>query len=381
MKERGRCSGRLLTPTASMCQSGIFADPLTGKEPQMQRTTIGLDIAKRVFQAHAVDPASGAVTRTKLQRAEVLPYVAQLQPSLIVMEACGAAQHWAREFAKLGHEVKLIAPQFVRPFVKTNKNDVADAQAIWTAAQQPEMRTVAVKTEEQQAVLALHAIRERLKKARTAAINQLHGLMGEFGIELPRGWRTMLPQAAAALDPAESAVPALLQPQLRRQLEEVRSLTAQMTEVERQIASWRSRQEQCERIAAIPGVGLLTATAAVATMGDAKTFRSGRQFAAYLGLVPRQRGTGGRVQLLGISKRGDTYLRTLLIHGARSVLVNSQAAKDPNTWLGHLTQRRPRNVAAVALANKRARQIWAILAHDRTYEPNYGLPQALATPA
>ena len=348
----------------------------------MQRTTIGLDIAKRLFQAHAVDPASGEVTRAKLQRAELLAHFAQLQPSLIVMEACGAAQHWAREFRKLGHEVKLIAPQFVRPFVKTNKNDAADAQAIWTAAQQPEMRAVAAKTEEQQAVLALHAIRERLKKARTAAINQLHGLMGEFGIELPKGWRRMLPLAAAALEPAASAVPTLLQPQLRRQLEEVRRLGEQMTEVERQIASWQRRQEECERVAAIPGVGLLTATAAVATMGDAKTFRSGRQFAAYLGLVPRQSGTGGRVQLLGISKRGDTYLRTLLIHGARSVLTHTDPKAEPNTWLGRMLQRRPHNVAAVALANKMARQIWAILAHGRTYEPNYGLlREKVATPA
>lgn len=349
----------------------------------MKRTTIGLDIAKRVFQAHAVDPASREVTRTKLQRVELLQHFAQLQPSLIAMEACGAAQHWARELKKLGHEVKLIAPQFVRPFVKTNKNDAADAQAIWTAAQQPEMRAVAVKTEEQQAVLALHAIRERLKKARTAAINQLHGLMGEFGIALPKGWHKMLPEAAAALDPAGSTVPSLLQPQLRRQLEEVRGLTEQMAKVERQIASWQRRQQECERIGAIPGVGLLTATAAVATMGEARAFRSGRQFAAYLGLVPRQTGTGGRVQLLGISKRGDKYLRTLLIHGARSVLERSQAAKDPDTWMGRLRQRRPHNVAAVALANKMARQVWAILAHDRTYEPNYGLPQkgAAAMPA
>jgi transposase len=345
----------------------------------MKRTTIGLDIAKRVFQAHAVDPASGEVTRRKLQRAEVLRWFAQRQPSLIVMEACGSAQHWAREFSKLGHEVKLIAPQFVRPFVKTNKNDVADAQAIWTAAQQPEMRAVAVKTEEQQAVLALHAIRERLKKARTAVVNQLHGLMGEFGIELPKGWRTMLPKAAAELDRAESTVPALLQPQLQRQLKEVRNLTEQMTEVERQIASWQRSQEQCERIAAIPGIGLLTATAAVATMGEANTFRSGRQFAAYLGLVPRQSGTGGHVQLLGISKRGDKYLRMLLIQGARSVLARSRASKDPNTWLGRLVQRRPRNVAAVAMANKMARQVWAILAHNRTYEPNYRVPQPSAT--
>jgi transposase len=347
----------------------------------MKRTTIGLDIAKRVFQAHAVCPETGQVTRTTLRRAEVLSHFAQRLPALIVMEACGSSQHWAREFAKLGHEVKLIGAQFVRPFVKTNKNDAADAQAIWTAAQQPEMRAVAVKTEEQQAVLGLHAVRERLKKNRTAAVNQIHGLMGEFGVELPRGWRGMLPKAVVALEEASSSVPALLRPQLRRQIEEIHALTGQIKDVEHQLASWQRRQDDCERIAAIPGVGLLTATAAVATMGEARAFRSGRQFAAYLGLVPRQQGTGGRVQLLGISKRGDTYLRTLLIHGARSVLVRSAASKDPNTWLGRLTQRRPHNVAAVALANKMARQIWALLAHGRIYEPQHRLVPATPSSA
>jgi transposase len=347
----------------------------------MKRTTIGLDIAKRVFQAHEVDPESGEVKRTKLRRAEVLQYFAQMLPSVIAIEACGSAQHWAREFAKLGHEVKLIAPQFVRPFVKTNKNDAADAQAIWTAAQQPEMRSVGVKTPEQQAILALHGIRHRLRKNRTAAINQLHGLMGEFGVELSRGWRTMLPEAAAALDEARPNVPALLRAQLRRQLVEVRNLGEEITEVERQLASWKRRQEDCERIAAIPGVGLLTATAAVATIGEARSFRSGRHFAAFLGLVPRQTGTGGRVRLHGISKRGDRYLRTLLIHGARCVLSHKHVYAGPETWLGRLAQRRHANVATVALANKMARQIWALLAHGRIYVPNHGLPETRATPA
>jgi transposase len=330
---------------------------------------------------HAVDPESGEVARTKLRRGEVLQHLAQLQPTGIALEACGSAQYWAREISKLGHEVKLIAPQFVRPFVKTNKNDAADAQAIWTAAQQPEMRSVAVKTTEQQAILALHAIRFRLQRNRTGAINQLHGLMAEFGIELSRGWRTMLPKAAAALAEEMCNVPALLQPQLRRQVAEIRSLTEQITEVERQLASWKRRQEDCERIGAIPGVGLLTATAAVATIGEASAFRSGRQFAAFLGLVPRQTGTGGRVHLLGISKRGDRYLRTLLIHGARCVLSHRHIYAEPNTWLGSLLRRRHTNVAAVALANKMARQIWALLAHRRIYEPNYGLTETQATPA
>jgi len=336
----------------------------------MKRTTIGLDIAKRVFQVHAVDHETGEVVRRQLKRAEVLEYFAQLPAALVVMESCGTAQHWARELTKLGHEVKLIAAQFVRPFVKTNKNDAADAQAIWTAAQQPEMRFVAIKTPEQQAILALHAIRQRLMKNRTAYVNQLHGLMAEFGVCLPRGWRAMLPQAVGALGEEVSPIPGVLRTELQRQIERIKEVSAQMTDVERQIGCWKRKERECERIAAIPGVGPLTATAAVATIGDARTFKSGRQFAAYLGLVPRQSGTGGRVQLLGISKRGDTYLRTLLIHGARGVLSRMEPAAK-NTWLGRLASRRPNNVATVALANKMARQIWALMAYRRTYEPNY----------
>lgn len=338
----------------------------------MKHTTIGLDIAKRVFQVHSVDQQTGEVVRRQLKRAEMLEYFTQLPVALVVMESCGTAQYWARELKKLGHEVKLIAPQFVRPFVKTNKNDAADAQAIWTAAQQPEMRFVAVKTPEQQAVLALHSIRQRLMKNRTAYVNQLHGLMAEFGVCLPRGWRGMLPKAVAALAEESSPIPGVLRAELQRQIERIKVLSAEMADVERQIASWKHQEVECERIAAIPGVGLLTATAAVATIGDARSFKSGRQFAAYLGLVPRQSGTGGRVQLLGISKRGDVYLRTLLIHGARGVLSRTgPGAKD--TWLGKLASRRPNNVAIVALANKRARQIWALMAHQRTYQANYAV--------
>ena len=338
----------------------------------MKHTTIGLDIAKRVFQVHAVDADSGELTRKQLKRGELLEYFVRLPAALVVMEACGASQHWARELQKLGHEVKLIAPQFVRPFVKTNKNDAADAQAIWTAAQQPEMRFVAIKTEEQQAVLALHAIRQQLIKNRTGYVNQLHGLMAEFGVCLPRGWKSMLPQAVAVLTDQSSLIPGLLRAELNRQIERVKAVSGQIMDVEHHLAAWKHKERECERIAAIPGVGLLTATAAVATIGDARTFKSGRQFAAYLGLVPRQSGTGGRVQLLGISKRGDKYLRTLLIHGARGVLSRTgPEAKD--TWLGKLTYRRPTNVAAVALANKRARQIWALMAYQRTYEPNHAM--------
>jgi transposase len=338
---------------------------------QLGQATIAIDIAKRVFQVHKVDPDTGEVTRKKLGRQEVTEYFAQLKPCVIAMEACGTAQHWARVFRSHGHEVMLISPQFVRAFVKTNKNDAADAQAIWTASQQPEMRTVAIKSAEQQSILALHTVRERFKKARTAAVNQLHGLMGEYGVDLPKGWRTMLPKAAEALDDATSVVPAILRPQLRAQLDEIRALTVKIDEVEAQLSGWQRKEEDCQRIAAIPGVGLLTATAIVATVGDdAKVFRSGREFAAFLGLVPRQTGTGGKIKLLGISKRGDVYIRTLLIHGARSVMNWNESKQDPESWLSRMIERRPHNVVATALANKMARQIWALLAHKRIYEAN-----------
>jgi len=337
----------------------------------VEKTTIAIDIAKKVFQVHKVDPETGEITRKRLDRREVAPYFAQLKPCGIAMEACGTAQHWARLFRTQGHNVKLISPQFVKAFVKTNKNDVADAQAIWTAAHQPEMRTVPVKSEEQQAILALHAVRERFKKTRTAAVNQLHGLMGEYGIDLPKGWRTMLPKAAAALDDDGSSVPAILRPQLREQLDEVRELTEKIDSVEAQLSAWKRREEDCMRIAAIPGVGLLTATAMVATVGDdAKVFRSGREFAAWLGLVPRQSGTGGKTKLFRISKRGDVYLRTLLMHGARSVIVANTGKMSPDPWLGNLVAKKAFNVATAALANKMARQIWALLAHKRDYQPS-----------
>ena len=244
------------------------------------------------------------------------------------MEACGSAHHWGRVIQSLGHEVRLIAAQFVRPFVKTNKTDTADAQAIWEGAQRPEMRFVALKSVEQQAVLGLHRMRAQLVKMRTMQAQQVRGLLYEFGLVMPPGWRALLTQAKALLaDATDEAVPGLVRTELLKQLEGLRALTARITELERQIGGWQKREAECERIAAVPGVGRLTATAVVATVGDAKTFRSGREFAAFLGIVPRQSGTGGRVKLLGISKRGDPYLRTLLIHGARTVL-NQQSRAD-----------------------------------------------------
>ncbi len=249
-----------------------------------------------------------------------------------------------------------------------NKNDAHDAQAIWTAAQQPGVKTVAIKSEEQQAVLALHRMRQQLVKFRTAQINGLRGLLTEYGEVMPQGRAGMRRGMAEALARVSERLPAMVVDTLREQWARVARLDGEIGEIERRIDVWHRGNADSKRIAEIPGVGVLTATAAVAAMGDPAAFRSGREFAAWLGLVPRHSGTGGRVKMLGISKRGDRYLRTLLIHGARSVLTNS---KTPPEWAVRLAERRPANVVTVALANKTARTIWALLAHDRVYQANF----------
>src|SRR5687768_3846280 len=236
------------------------------------------------------------------------------------------------------------------------------------------MRFVAVKSAEQQAVLSLHRIRQQFVKIRTMQALQVRGLLYEFGVVAPQGSRALLTQAGPILaDETRCPVPELVRRELLRQLDGLRALTTRIAELERQIGSWQRRESECQRIAAIPGVGRLTASAVVATVADARTFRSGREFAAFLGLVPRQSGTGGRVKLLGISKRGDPYLRTLLIHGARAVmLMQSRVDRVMDPWLKEVLARRPKNVAIVALANKMARTIWALLAHSRSFDPNWG---------
>jgi transposase len=339
----------------------------------MNITTYGLDLAKQVFQVHWVEPRTGEVKRRALARADVSAFFARREPGVIAMEACGSAHHWGRVLRRLGHEVRLVAAQFVRPFVKTNKTDAADAEAIWETVQRPQMRFVAVKSEEQQSVLSLHRIRQQSVKMRTMQANQIRGLLYEFGIVVPKSWRALLVQAGPLIaDETRCAVPELMRRELVTQLEGLRALTARITDLERLIEGWQRREPECRRISAVPGVGKLTATAVVATIGDAKTFHSGRQFAAFLGLVPRQSGTGGRVRLLGISKRGDPYLRTLLIHGARTVL-NQQSRTDRtmDPWMKELLSRRHKNVATVALANKMARTIWALLAHGRAFDRSW----------
>lgn len=334
----------------------------------MKVTTFGLDLAKRVFQLHWVDMETGEICRRQLKRGEVAEFFANRAPAVLAMEACGSAHYWARKLSAFGHEVKLIAAQFVRPFVKSNKTDAADAQAIWEAAQRPGMKFVAVKSEGQQAVLTLHRMREQLVKIRTMQTNQLRGLLYEFGAELPRGRQKGMERIPSELEKLEGVLPAMVIETVRGQVKRVEALDKDIAAIEKKLAAWKKEDKASNKLMEIPGVGLLTATAAVATIGDAKAFNSGREFAAFLGLVPRQSGTGGRVKLLGISKRGDVYLRTLLIHGARSVITHQ---KEPEPWLDKLLARRPFNAVTVALANKMARTIWALLAHDRAYQKGY----------
>jgi transposase len=334
----------------------------------MNRTVVGVDIAKRVFQLHWVELGSGEIVSVQLKRAKFLEHFANRLPCLIGMEACGGSQHWARELHKLGHEVKLLSARMVKAFVSGNKNDAADARAIWTAVQQPGIKAVAVKSEGQQAVLALHRMRAQLVKFRTAQVNGLRGLLAEYGEVLPQGRAGIRRDVPGALERVAERLPAMVIETLREQYARVGELDEQVQRIERRLQQWHRQDEASRRLAEIPGVGVLGATAALATIGDAQVFRSGREFAAWLGLVPRQSGTGGRVRLLGISKRGDPYLRTVLIHGARAVMTHSKA---PPEWARQVAERRPKNVAIVALANKMARTIWALLAHQREYEPLY----------
>lgn len=329
---------------------------------------VGVDIAKQVFQLHWVDADTGEVISKQIRRAKFLEHFVNLPPCLIGMEACGGSQHWARRLQEMGHKVKIMPGKAVKAFVCGNKNDVADARAIWLAVQQPSIRLVAIKTEAQQAVLALHRMRQQLVKFRTMQSNGLRGLLTEYGEVMATGRAALNRGVPEALARLAERLPAVLIDTLREQWNMLSRLDEQICQIENRLVAWMKEDEASKKIAQIPGVGLLTATAAVATMGKASAFKSGREFAAWLGLVPGQTGSGGRIRLLGISKRGDTYLRTLLVHCARVVQMR---CKEQGKWLQDISKRRPKNVVTVALANKIARTIWALLAHDRTYDKGH----------
>ena len=340
----------------------------------MKATTIGFDLAKAQFQVHGVDAAGKVVVRKQLRRAQVLPFFAKLSACTVGIEACASAHHWARKLIELGHRPKLMAPQFVKPYVKANKTDAADAEAICEAVSRPNMRFVPVKSVEQQAILAVHRVRSGLVAERTAQLNRLRALLAEFGFIAPRGRRALMQRLPVLL--ADEALPALVRHLFERQSTRIRELETQISAEEAVILAWHRNNELSKRIDAVAGVGPITASAVVASFGEAREFDNGRQLAACLGLVPRQHASGGKRRLLGISKRGDSYMRMLLIHGARAVIRTLErraksAANPTDQWLTKLLARRNPNVAAVALANKTVRVIWALLAQGRTYDRNW----------
>jgi transposase len=346
----------------------------------MNITTVGIDLAKNVFQVHAVDARGNVALRKQLRRSEMSRFFANLPPCLIGMEACASSHHWGRTLERLGHSVRLMAPQFVKPYVKANKNDVADAEAICEAVTRPHMRFVSIKSVEQQSVLSLHRVRQGFVRARTAQANQIRGLLGEMGLVIPQGIWHIVRRVPALLESANQDLPAGYRALIERLTEHLKLLDRQVDEIHRQIIRWDRSCSLSQKLQQVPGVGPLTATALVANVADAHTFKNGRQMAAWLGLVPRQSSSGGKPKLLGISKRGDSYLRTLLVHGARSVILAAKRRKlsTANPWLAKLLDRCHTNVATVALANKNARILWALMAHGRDFDPGYVASRSLA---
>ena len=332
------------------------------------KQVVGLDIAKHVFQLHTVDMNTGEIANVQIKRAKVLEHFVNKPKSLIAMEACGGAHHWARELTALGHTVRLLHAKIVRPFVSGNKTDATDARAIWLAVQQPGVKFVGIKTAAQQATLTLHRQRELLMKMRTMQTNALRGLLYEFGATFAQGRKALFKDVEQTLEDLSAQLPQMVRDSLREQVARIKAMSDDILTIEKRLGLQLKADPHMQRIVQIPGVGLLTATAAIATMGEASAFKSGREFCAWLGLVPKQTGTGGKIRLGGISKRGDTYLRTLLIHGARSVLAH---AKEPGPWLAQIQARRPANVVIVAQAAKMARTIWALTAKEQSYQRGF----------
>ena len=329
-------------------------------------TTIGLDLAKSVFQVHAVDAMGSVVMRKRLRRSQVLAFFAEIPPCLIGLEACATAHYWARELIALGHEARLMPPNYVKAYVKRNKHDIADAEAICEAVRRPSMRFVPIKTAEQQSALMMHRARDLLVRQRTMLVNALRGHLAEFGLIEAQGLHKVAKLIAIVTDENDGRVPYIARQVLQVMINHIEDIQVRIVGLEKQLLAWHKSNPVSQRLATIPGIGPIIATAIAATVADPNTFRSGREFAAWLGLVPRQNSTGGKARLGGISKRGDSYLRRLLVNSAHTVLLCSKQAKtDP--WLTSLLARKPRLVAAVALANKTARLVWALMSRQDTY--------------
>jgi transposase len=331
-------------------------------------TVLGIDIAKLVFHVVGMDDTGHVVLRKRIARGALLHFIATLPPALIGMEACGSAHYWARRFREHGHEVRLIAPQFVKAYVKSPKNDTRDAEAICEAVTRPTMRFVLIKQLEQQDIQALHRIRARLIKARTALVNEIRGLLSQYGIVLPQGMAKFRTSVVRQIEDEQAKLTPLSTEVFWHLYEEFLALEKRVAYYDDKLQALARAHPVCQRVQAIPGIGPLTATAVLAAVPDATHFKNGRQLAAWLGLVPREHSTGGKPRLLGMSTRGDVYLRTLLVHGARATLRWVDTKHDVRSrWLKALIARRGKNCAAVALANKNARIIWALLAHHQEY--------------
>lgn len=335
----------------------------------MNVTTVGIDLAKNVFSVHGVDTHGKVVLKKTVSRSKLLECFANLPPCLIGMEACSGAHHWARALRRIGHDARIIAPRFVIPYRKSGKNDGNDAEAICEAVSRPAMRFVPVKSVEQQAVLSLHRIRSAVVAERTAQINQIRGLLAEFGLIMPKGRYPAQHHIPDILEDADNGLPSLARRLLHDIYQRIQTLNQQILAYDREIESLARHSEPTRRLMSLPGVGAVTATAMVASIADPRQFHNGRQLAAWLGMVPRQYSTGGKTRLGRITKQGDKYLRMLLIHGARSVLATLKDDKQDriSCWLRDLVERRGYKRAAVALAAKNARIIWAMLVRGEIY--------------
>ena len=334
----------------------------------MQITTIGLDIAKNVFLVHGVDARGRVVLRKRLARAKVLVFFANLPRCLVGLEACGGAHYWARELTRLGHEVRLMPPQYVKAYLKTNKHDAADAEACGEAVQRPGLRFVPVKSEDRQALLMLHRVRDQLIGQRTATINALRGHLAELGIVAAQRQAGLRQLLAALGEVADDRIPPLAREVLATLAVHLRELASKIAELDRRLVALTRTDPIGRSLVEVPGVGPVIATAFAATVPDATSFRSGRHFAAWLGLVPRQHSTGGKQRQLGLSKRGDAYLRRQLIHGARALVkVSPGRTGQLWSWVNGSRARRPFNVVVAAVANKLARIIWAMLSRGAAY--------------
>ena len=342
----------------------------------MEITTIGLDLAKNVFQVHGVSSTGQVAVRKALRRSQMRRFFEQLDPCLVGIEACGTSHYWAREISKLGHEVRLMPPAYVKPYVKRGKSDAGDAEAICEAVRRPTMRYVAIKSADQQAALALHRTRDLFVKQRTQLVNMIRGLLAEFGIEIRRGIEQALMLAKRIAVHEGPDIPPLAAKMIAGLAGQVLDLQARLGEIERELLAWHRSNDIAKRLATIPGIGTVCATALAASVTDPHQFRSGRQFAAWLGLTPLQHSSGGKERLGRISKMGDKYLRRLLVVGMTSLIRRAKykpEAVDP--WLTELLSRKPARLVTVALANKAARVAWAIMVRGGVYR----MPAAVTT--